>query len=175
MSFKEVASLDADVTIALGKTNKETGKPYPKQVEGYYLGNRTVESKRGNSKLHFLQTPKGNVGVWGTTDLNRKLSQVVPGTMIRATSTGTKATPKGDMYTYKVETDSSNTIDVSDLTEVSAADDSNSTNYDSDAETNDDSSYESDEDTEQVAALAAAERKAKVEALLKSKGKTVKN
>jgi hypothetical protein len=115
MGFKTVASLDADVTVALGKKNKETGKPYPKQAEGYYLGSRAVESKRGNSKLHFLQTSEGNLGVWGTTDLDRKLGQVVHGTMIRITSTGTKETPKGDMYMYKVEVDGDNTIDVSGL------------------------------------------------------------
>lgn len=37
MGFKEVASLDADVTVALGKKDPN-GKPYPKQAEGYYLG-----------------------------------------------------------------------------------------------------------------------------------------
>lgn len=112
MAFKEVSSLDADITIAIGKVNKETGKPYPKQAEGYYLGSRKVENKRGESTLHFLQTPKGNLGVWGTTDLNRKLGAAPVGAMVRVTSTGTKATPNGDMYTYKVEVDSDNSIEV---------------------------------------------------------------
>lgn len=111
MAFSEVNSLDADVTIAIGKKDK-AGKPYPKQAEGYYLGSRSVESKRGESKLHFLQTAKGNLGVWGTTDLNRKLGQAKPGSMVRITSTGTKPTPNGDMYIYKVEVDSENTIEV---------------------------------------------------------------
>ncbi len=113
MGFREVSSLDADVTIALGKTNKATGKPYPKQAEGYFLGSREVENKRGKSQLHFLQTPKGNVGIWGTTDLNRKLGQATVGNMVRITSTGTKPTPNGEMYTYKVEIDSDNSIEVS--------------------------------------------------------------
>src|ERR1700722_6239770 len=102
MGFREVNGPEADVTIALGKKNKETGKPYPKQAEGFYLGERTVENKRGKSRLHFLQTEAGNLGLWGTTDLNRKLSAVPVGTMVRVTSTGTKTTPKGEMYTYKV-------------------------------------------------------------------------
>jgi hypothetical protein len=112
MGFTEVASLDADVTVALGKINKATGKPYPKQAEGYYLGNRKVNNTRGESTLHFLQTADGNLGVWGTTDLDRKLGQVDAGTMVRITSTGKKATPNGDMYTYKVEADNDNTIEV---------------------------------------------------------------
>lgn len=111
MPFTEVASLDAEVTVALGKKDKN-GKPYPKQAEGYYLGSRNVESKRGESKLHFLQTSEGNLGIWGTTDLNRKLGAVNPGVMVRISFTGMKATPNGDMYCYKVEQDKSNSIEV---------------------------------------------------------------
>src|SRR5271169_2495266 len=109
MAFREVASLDAKDTVALGKKDKQ-GNPYPKQAEGYFLGSRKVDSSRGDSVLHFLQTSDGNLGVWGTTDLNRKLGQVTPGAMIRITSTGTKETPKGEMYTYRVEVDKDNTI-----------------------------------------------------------------
>lgn len=164
MSFQEVSSLDAEVTVALGKKDKQ-GKPYPKSAEGYYLGNRTVENKRGESKLHFLQTPKGNLGIWGTTDLNRKLLQAAVGTMVRITSTGTKPTPNGDMYTYKVEQDKTNTIEVADLSAGTVAADSDETYVDEDS--GDAESSETDEDAAQVAALAAAERKAKVLAQLK--------
>jgi len=135
MAFKEVSSLDADITIAIGKVNKETGKPYPKQAEGYYLGSRKVENKRGESTLHFLQTPKGNLGVWGTTDLNRKLGAAPVGAMVRVTSTGTKATPNGDMYTYKVEVDSDNSIEV-------AASDSAQESFDDLDESEDTNSFE---------------------------------
>lgn len=168
MGFSEVSSLDADVTIAIGKVDKKTGKAYPKQAEGYYLGSRTVESKRGSSKLHFLQTAKGNIGVWGTTDLSRKLSQVKAGTMVRITSTGTKPTPNGDMYTYRVEADKSNTI------EVAGAEDTLVSGYEaSDLEVGADDEQTSgtyeDEDAAQAVALAAAERKAKVENLIKNR------
>lgn len=167
MSFKEVSSLDAEVTIALGKTDRKTGKPGPKQVEGYYLGSRKVATKKGESKLHFLQTSAGNLGVWGTADLNRKLGAVVPGTMVRATSTGTKPTPRGDMYTYKVEVDETNTI------EVSASEDSASyAQNDSDDDSAEAVAYDDDANEDEAQAmLAAAERKAKVEALLKNTGK----
>ncbi len=179
MGFETVNSLDADVTIAIGKVDKTTGKPYPKQAEGYYLGNRSVESKRGDSKLHFLQTAKGNVGVWGTTDLNRKLSVVTPGTMVRITSTGKKPTPNGDMYMYKVEVDKENTIEVS-LSEASPAANNEAADSDSDySGGTDDGGYndtgdtsDADEEVAQAAALAAAERKAKVDALLKRNNKT---
>lgn len=112
MGFSEVISLDADNAVALGKRDKKTGKAYPKQAEGHYLGSRTVQGKRGPSVLHFLSTPNGNLGVWGTTDLNRKLGAVLTGTMVRITSTGTKPTPNGDMYMYKVEQDRDNTNEV---------------------------------------------------------------
>lgn len=168
--FKELASLDAEVTVALGKINKETGKPYPKSAEGYFLGSRTVESKRGDSKLHFLQTSKGNLGIWGTTDLNRKLSQAAPGVMVRITSTGTKPTPNGDMYTYKVEADHDNTIDVSGLGATVESESDNSGGDYEDAgdeqETEDDQEY----DASAVAAGRAA-RQAEVQAMLNKRTK----
>jgi hypothetical protein len=179
MGFKEVSSLDADVTIALGKINKETGKPYPKQAEGYYLGNRKVENKRGESTLHFLQTPKGNLGIWGTTDLNRKLQQVGVGVMVRITSTGTKPTPNGDMYTYKVETDKANTIEVETLSAGavdSGNEESDDEGYSDDSGDGTEEGSGFDEDAAQAAALVAAEqaaKKAKVQEIL-ARGKAKK-
>lgn len=174
MGFTEVASLDADVTYALGKKDK-SGKPYPKQAEGYYLGSRTVKGSRGDSTLHFLQTPKGNVGLWGTTDLNRKLGSATPGTMVRVTSTGTKPTPKGDMYTYKVEVDADNTIEVANFASGSDNDSLESVNADDSDTSYNAAEEESNEDAEQDALLAAQEaaaiRRAKVQAML-NKGKT---
>jgi hypothetical protein len=177
--FKEVASLDAEVTVALGKTDKKTGKAYPKSAEGYYLGSRKVENKRGESVLHFLQTAKGNLGVWGTTDLNRKLGQVASGTMVRVTSTGTKATPNGEMYTYKVELDNDNTIDVSGLSEneSSYADEQEESSSYSDQDDDNSGDNQEEDDTYAIAAAQQAERAAKVQALLKGKNvsKTTKN
>lgn len=116
MGFKEVASLDADVTTALGGINKKTGKPNPTRIEGYFLGSRDVESKMsktGLAKIHFIQTPKGNVGVWGKTDLDRKMKQVAAGVMVRITQDGKVNLPgKQPMYKFRVETDSENSIEV---------------------------------------------------------------
>jgi hypothetical protein len=169
--FKEVKGLEADITIALGKTNKETGKPYPKQAEGYYLGSRSVENKRGESKIHFLQTPKGNLGLWGTTDLNRKMANAPIGSMVRITSTGTKATPNGEMYTYKVEVDDTNTIEVAAPAEETAA----KSNYHDDEEADLDDvlgegpGYE--DETPAPALVASSDRQAKVKELLAKKRK----
>lgn len=165
MSFKEVSSLDAEVVVALGKKDKTTGKPYPKTAEGYFLGSRTVENKRGESKIHFLQTPKGNLGIWGTTDLNRKLGQAPVGSMVRVTSTGTKPTPNGEMYTYKVEVDSDNSI------EVSAQEDASFVGADSseDEDTEETNDYTSEKPENYSAKAAAEERAAKVAALLGTK------
>lgn len=179
MGFREVATLDADKTVALGGSNRKTGKKNPVSAEGYFLGTRKVESKKsknGYANLHFLQTSQGNLGVWGKTDMDRKLAAVTPGTMIRITQTGMQATPNGDMYKYKVEVDETNTIDVSGLANVSAntetedveaSDDNDGAEY-GDSEESD----ANDEDEQQDAALLAAERKAKVQALL-SKGKKI--
>lgn len=164
MAFKEVASLDADTTIAIGKTDKKTGKAYPTQAEGYYLGSRTVEGSRGPSTLHFLQTPKGNLGVWGTTDLNRKLNRVKPGVMVRITSTGTKPTPKGDMFTYRVQDDNDNTIDVGGLT------DSPTTAYADEDDVDTTSEITEEEvEVELAATSAVAARKAQVDAILNAR------
>lgn len=185
MAFKTITSLDADVTIALGGTNKKLGKPNPQQIEGFYLGKREVEDRKkksGKSAIYYFQTPKGNVGVWGKTDLDRKMQGVTPGVMVRATCTGTRETPNGDMYTFKVEVDEDNTIEVVGLS--AGADSSNEGYVEEESLEDDGSAYGGlsastedldNEDAEQDAALAAAAvkaaNKAKVQALLNGKGK----
>lgn len=169
MAFKEIASLDAETTIALGGQNKKTGKKNPTSVEGYYLGSKEVDSpksKNGKAFIHILQTDKGNVGVWGKTDLDRKVRTVEAGTMVRLSFDKMTPTKNGDMYIYKVEVDSDNTTEVSSTTARSASYSEESTSYGNDEEVEE---SEDDEDTRQAVALSALERKAKVEALLKSK------
>src|SRR6185369_493523 len=103
MAYKSVIDLDAEVTISLGGINKQTRKPNPLQVEGYYLGNRQVTSTRAKSGfdyLYYFQTPKGNVAVWGNTDLTRKMASVTPGVMVRASFDKMQPTPNGDMYKF---------------------------------------------------------------------------
>lgn len=115
MAFKEVLDLSCDTTISLGGMNKKTGKANPTKIEGYYLGKKEVEDRKkksGISYIYAFQTPKGNIGVWGKTDLDRKMLCAPTGAMLRVTQSGIVPTPNGDMYKYKVEVDVDNTIDV---------------------------------------------------------------
>lgn len=165
--YKEVTDLSADNVVSLGGSNRKTGKANPKSIEGYYLGKKQVADKKkqsGFSYIYIFQTPKGNVGVWGKTDLDRKMSQATPGSMVRATHTGMQTTPNGDMYKYKVEVDEDNTIEVSAEVEDSVVQD------DGAEEESDESTVESSEDEDaELLAQAAAARKAKVADLLKGK------
>jgi len=174
MAFKTINTVDAEITTALGGFNKKTKKDNPTQVEGYYLGNKKVDSvkaKSGFAYLHVFQTAKGNLGVWGKTDMDKKLLSVTPGTMTRVTFAGTKPTKTGnDMYIYTVEVDEDNTIEVADLPRgssdagpLAATEDSEESLF----------TTGDDEDAAQSAALLAAERRAKVQELLKSKGKKI--
>lgn len=179
MGFKTVQSLDADTTIALGKKDKKTGQADPNSVEGYYLGKRvTTGGKYGDSTLHFFQTKTGNVGVWGATDLDRKLSTVPAGTMVRATRAGTIPTKNGDMKSYKVEVDDENSIEVN-ISASSAAEDNDTETGTGFGDTGSDYENNDSDDTaneaEQAALEAAAARKAKVDALLRgNKGSKTK-
>lgn len=194
MGYKEIKSLDADVTISLGGQNKKTKKNNPTQVEGFFLGSREVKSPKSKSGLafiHFFQTSKGNVGVWGKTDMDRKLQTAERGYMTLVKYEKMVPTPNGDMYKYSVAQDSDNTIDVEGLETSSGSEDTGlgnegeysgdtSADLDNDDGTND--SYSDGEPTEdeddQSQALAAAEaaraRKAKVQSLLNGKGKSAK-
>ncbi len=189
MAFKEVADLDAEVTTALGGFNKKTKKPNPTKAEGYFLGSKVTKSpksKNGEAMLHILKTDKGNLGVWGKTDLDRKLRSVAVGTMIRITQNGQVPTVNGDMYKFKVEVDTENTLDISELpsqantpysatedgAEYSAESESEDEEYAEDPEVDADESAEDEVAPPRAAAPKApakapsAERQAKVQALL---------
>jgi hypothetical protein len=181
MAYEEVTDLGTDNVIALGGFNKKTRKDNPTSIEGYYLGSREVPSKlskNGLAKIHVFQTAKGNVGVWGKTDLDNKLIGVTPGTMTLVKFDRMQKTSTGEMYKYKVAVDKDNTVAVS-AQAPAATNDSASTDdsYNDEAFANEDIDTASDEeDAAQALALAAAERKAKVEALLaKGKNRTAKN
>ena len=177
MSFKEVTTLDADVTIRLGGVDKKTGKPNPQSAEGYYLGTRKVtspKSKSGFASLHFLLTPNGNRAIWGKTDMDRKFSSVQPGTMVRISFDKMVPTPNGDMYKYKLEQDATNNIEVDFMHSRSTTAEEGTSGVGNecaelDGLTNDpeeNNDYE-EQEAVQTSALAALERKQKVEALLK--------
>ncbi len=115
MGFKEIADLDCDKTVAIGGTDKKSGKPNLTTITGYYIGSRDVESpksKNGKAKLHVFQTKTGNVGVWGKTNLDQKMLGVNPGVLTKVSFTGMVPTKNQPMYKYKVECDTENTIEV---------------------------------------------------------------
>jgi hypothetical protein len=168
MGFKEVTDLNADNATAIGGVNKKTGKRNPIQVEGYYLGKKNVEGARGPAALHIFQTETGNLGVWGKTDMNQKLENVVPGSMVRVSFSRMQSTPNGDMYKYKVEVDDTNCILVGNRNEGFKADNLYKDYTDEDTHNEDDA--EEVEQHETVPAVYAKatneERKAKAAAIL---------
>lgn len=186
MAFEEVQSLDCDVTTALGGSNRKTGKTNPTKIEGYYLGTRSVDSpksKTGKANLHIFQTAKGNVGVWGKTDLDGKMRSAILGAMTRATFTGMRASKNGEMYVYKVEIDKSNAISVAAPEEFVEEDSYSSTETSSFASKEEGSSEEdffAEEASDEVvpvapssplkkAAAPSAERQAQIQAMLQSR------
>lgn len=180
MAFKEVSDLNADVTISLGGTNRKTGKKNPTEVEGYYLGRREVtdtKKKTGKSWIYFFQTPKGNLGVWGKTDIDRKMDSAVVGNMVKIAFDRMVATPNGEMYKYKVFQDDTNTIEVtaSQGRSASTEDDEDLTQGYATADDEEEDSYTAYAPTANMAkvaagaTLSAADRKAKVQELLKKK------
>lgn len=185
MAFRELTTLDADKTISLGGKNKKTGKSNPASVEGYFLGTRLVsspKSKNGKAAIHFLQTEDGNLGVWGKTDMDRKLANVNPGTMIQISFDKMVPTPNGEMYKYKVAVDVDNTIEVdlasADTTDAAEGDEepargSYADNSEDDSDEAEEESY-GQEAVVSTQSLSALGRKQKVEALLKN-NKTKRN
>ena len=168
MAFQKIQDLGCDTTIALGAVDKKTKKKSPTQAEGYYLGSREVDSKFGPSKIHVLQTAEGKVGLWGKTDMDRKLSNVAVGTMVRVTYTNeTVPSKKGnDMRVYLIEQDLEDTLEGA--IDVSSSDDSS---YDADDQSADDDNAAVEEEEEiQAAAPPPAARqsanRASVQALL---------
>lgn len=180
MAYKTKVELTANTTITLGGVNEATGKANPTSIEGFYLGSRVTPDKGyGPGLLHFFQTPTGNVGVWGKTRLNNLLTSDVKGQMCLVTfmGMGTKVKGKRPPYTYKLQHDEDNVIDVTglDLSEVQeevAGDES-----DQDAIYDDDRPVDTEPPTDEVqapraiapprpAAAPDAARQAKVQALL---------
>lgn len=189
MAFRVVTDLSADVTISLGGINKKTGKKNPTSIEGYYLGNRRVDDRKKKSGFSFIyvfQTAQGNVGVWGKTDMDRKMGEAVTGQMTRVSFDRMVPTPNGDMYKYKVEVDDENTIEV--VGSPSGNNLGSSNDYDdadltaeavggfNTSRATDVAGYledDTDEDELQAKALAQAEAQARTQAFLnKGKNKT---
>jgi hypothetical protein len=137
MAFKPVADLSTDSAIALGGFNKKLRKDNPTTVTGYFLGSKEIDSpmsKTGKAFLHVFQTAQGNLGVWGKTDMDRKLRAATVGAMTRVTYTGQQEIKgKNPMYKYSVEVDADDVIEVTASTGASDTSD-NSDDYSQDSE-----------------------------------------
>ncbi len=117
MAYQTKFDGSTDTTIQLGGKNKD-GTPNPTSLEGYFLGSKDTDGDFGPGKLHLFQTKEGTIGVWGKSRLNGLLTKDIIGQMTLVTFTGMIApTKKGrrPAYGYKVQHDTSNTIDVGDL------------------------------------------------------------
>lgn len=170
MAFKQVQDLDADTMISLGGFNKKLKKDNPTEVEGYYLGSRQVESKKsktGFASIHYFQTPAGNVGVWGKTDLDRKLASVSVGNMAKAEYSHMQFTPNGEMYKYKVAFDPDNSLDIDTLPVGNVTVKAEVLGNNGEEIESDD--IDLDEETQALLAAEQAKRAAKVQALLAKK------
>lgn len=171
MAYKIVADLNTDTTVSLGGKDKN-GKTNPTTLEGYYLGFKTVKSEMsqsGTAKLHVFQTDKGNVGVWGKSKLDSSLASVSPGTMILVNFTGIGKPSKGrkGAYLYQVQYDPDNTIEVEAGANQSTSNASEPEEYDeTDTDTSDDEADYEAPARPTVSAATAADRAAKVQALL---------
>jgi len=189
MAYTEVQSLDCDTAVSLGGINKKTGKKNPTSVEGYYLGSREFDSpksKTGKAWMHVFQTKNGTVGVYGKTDLDRKISQATRGAMTRVTQNGMQQTKNGEMYKFKVEIDLDNAIEVAENFGGAAASNEDTTedsdtSYSASSEVDEQEEEDIDEPLDEVEPVRAAPpkqaapapdaaRRAKVQALL-SKGR----
>lgn len=165
MAYEKLADLSTDTVYKIGGVDSKTGKPNPIEIEGYYLGSRTVPNNNGGtSAIHVFQTPKGNIGAWGTADLNSKLGSVALGTQTLVEYKGKRKLTGGKTkHMYDVSVDKNNTVDVPKLTAGAAND---VVEYADDSETDDDT-VDSADDVDQNLAAAAAKRQADVQALIK--------
>lgn len=169
MAFKKKPSLDVDNVFKLGGVDKK-GKACPKQIEGFYVGSRTVEGDQGTSTIHVFQTSKGKVGIWGSKTLNTTLSAEDAGYMIRVTYLGKKKLTKGrtqHMYDIEIDEDQRSEEAAADTEEGEEGLEASDESEDSE-DTEDEEEAEEDEEpaAPALAASSAAERKAKVQALV---------
>lgn len=116
MAFQELPDMDCEVSFAIGGFDKKARKDNPTTATGYFIGSKQVPSKKsktGFAFLHIFQKPGGdNFGVWGKTDLDRKMRAVEAGQLTKISFVGMKETENNPMYKYKVQVDKEDTIEV---------------------------------------------------------------
>lgn len=164
MAYQKMTDLAADTVVALGQGEGKLPK-----IEGYYLGSRQVTTSNGPSNIHVFQTPKGNVGVWGTKKINDNLGNGTRGVMTLVEYKGKVKLQGGKtQHTYNFFTDPDNKIEVSQL--ASGVSDIPAEEYGNNGE--EVQEEELDDDTQALIAAEQSARQAKVQALLtKNKSK----
>ena len=74
MAFREIQSLDAEKAVRLGDSDDAL-----ESIEGYYLGYKEIPNSLNPgkmSRLHIFTVEGKNVGVWGSSIMDRKLASV---------------------------------------------------------------------------------------------------
>lgn len=179
MSFEDYSSPRPSKWVSLGGKSTKTGKANPTEIEGYYVGSITGPNKFDTSKTktdYLVKTAEGVVGVSGTANMKRvftdaeanfakKNGEAALGASVRIAFTGTVNTGKGNpMKTYAV------LFDKTDRTDVLTAAELDSDTEGEDAGDGDEEDYEQEVAAPPPkAASSAAERKAKLDDLLKNK------
>lgn len=112
MAYETKFDGSTDSTIKIGADNN------PTTLEGYFLGTKTIPSQtKGfkDSSLHIFQTPDGVIGAWGTTYLDRLLTEDLKGMKCLVEFTGMIAPKKRGQrpaYGYKVQFDRGDMISI---------------------------------------------------------------
>lgn len=174
------ANSQASTWVTLGGLNKKTGKPNPTKIEGYYQGVVTGPNSFDPDKTKttiMLKTSDGKTtGVNASTNLVIKLGDAEKefkaengtspkGANMLITFVGETPTKKGNsLKLFSVQFDNEDVV---------AVDSSVLENDEQDVGETYEEEFSADEAT-QTAALAAVERKARVQALLNGKGKSIK-
>lgn len=104
--------IKAAPTFRLGGVDKTTGKTHPTQIEGYYLGVKTVNVQGKDSKVYTFQTDKGDLAIWGGHyDLDKQMADTEPGFLTRVTYNGKVKTKNGNtMCDYDVSVNADHMI-----------------------------------------------------------------
>lgn len=106
MAFQEV-NTDGGTKFKFEKDKPGTA------LEGFYLGDDTINIKGKEVVRHTFQVGEENVSTLGAHQLDEILGKVTPGQYVRLTYKGLKPTAKGNtVKTFKLEIDPDKTIAV---------------------------------------------------------------
>lgn len=75
------------------------------EITGIYKGSRHNQGKKKNSTIHDLMVGDKQVAVWGTTVLDRKMEEVLPGNEVHIVRLGKRQPENGgnEYWDFDVE------------------------------------------------------------------------